>query len=578
MTDSAKTVDWRSQRPWLPWLGVSCLAIAASISGISNQFAQDDYPLIFKNPALQDLWHSWRFFAQAYWPKPFDPDLYRPLVPITSSLEWALGHGSPVVFRVVSYLLYAAASLAMFRVARIALPSAVALAAAALFAVHPVHVEAVAAAVNQAELWVALLACASVALYVRARRTTGSITTGTEVKLAALYLVGCMFKENALMLPGLLIAAEGFLVPGGEPLRARLAQVRRLFLILLLVAVSFYWLRTRVLGGNLVGSFTAEALFGLSRWERTLTMLSVVPHWFRLLLWPAHLQVDYSPGEIVAQKTWGLSQTLGAMLLAGGVVAVIAARRRAPAISFGLVWAAVAIFPVHNVLVPTGIVLAERSLFLPSVGAMIALGGLGALLYQRARARERLALAGLLSALLILGTYRSASRQLDWSDHFGLWYRTANRDAPRSYRAHVTLATMYWMAGYYGHGEQEYHLAIQFAPPRVVSPMLEYADHLRLRGYCYPAVPYYRKVLAALPEAILARTSLIACLVNMGLYREAIGLARVGAGYGRQIPAFHRFLATADSALKAGAPRGAVKLVAQPGDSAASYLTIGTGQ
>jgi hypothetical protein len=93
-----------------------------------------------------------------------------------------------------------------------------------------------------------------------------------------------------------------------------------------------------------------------------------------------------------------------------------------------------------------------------------------------------------------------------------------------------------------------------------------------------PAVPYYRKVLAALPEAILARTSLIACLVNMGLYREAIGLARVGAGYGRQIPAFHRFLATADSALKAGAPRGAVKLVAQPGDSAASYLTIGTGQ
>src|SRR5688572_33056300 len=97
----------------------------------------------------------------------------------------------------------------------------------------------------------------------------------------------------------------------------------------------------------------------------------------RLLFWPADLQGDYSPAEIVAQYTWGGGATLGLLLLVGMALAAVAARRRAPAITFGIAWMAIALIPVHNVLVPTGVVLAERTLFLASVGAMLALGGVG---------------------------------------------------------------------------------------------------------------------------------------------------------------------------------------------------------
>src|ERR1041385_8486545 len=414
--------------------------------------------------------------------------------------------------------------------------------------------------------------------YVRVRRAGGPIPRKTELYLAGIYLLGCLFKENALMLPGFLVLAEALLVPGGEPLGARIARGRRLLLVLMLVGVGFYGIRTLVLGGDLLGTFVAEGLARLTVAQRGLTMLAVVPQWFRLLLWPAHLQSDYSPAEIVAQTAWGVEQTVGALLAAGTALAIVMAWRKAPAISCGLLWAAVAIFPVHNVLVPTGIVLAERTLFLPSIGAMIALGGLGALLLERADDPGRLAplLAGLAGALVILGVLRSTTRHPVWSDQFGLWYETGNHDAPRSYRAHAALAEMYFLTGLEGRAEQEYRLAIEYAPPKVAQVMLDYANKLRLRGHCYPAVDLYCRALEIHPNDIASRASQIACLLQIGGYKEAMLNARLGISFDYQRPTFQRALRTADSALKAGAPPGTVKLIVAPGDSSAGYLHIGT--
>jgi hypothetical protein len=538
---------------------VVLLAVAASISGIANQFAQDDFAIIWKNQAVHQLGHALRFFAEPYWPKPFTPDLYRPLALVSYAVQWAGSGGGALTFRIVSYLLYAVTCLAMFRVARLTLPLAAAFGAAALFAVHPVHVEAVAVAVNQGELWVGLLSCIAVFRYVTARRAGGALSIRTTLGIGALYLVGCFFKENALVLPGLLAAAELFLVPAGEPLRVRVRQVRFLYLFLVMLAIAFLSVRTAVLGGSVRGTAIAEALAPQGVWGRLLTMLTVVPEWIRLLLWPAHLQGDYSPQEIPGQNTWITADTLGALLLVAAVIAAVAARRRAPTITFGLAWTAVALFPVHNVLVPTGIVLAERTLLLPSIGALIALGGLGALLVEREPA-IRPGLAVLTSLLLILGVYRSTTRHPVWSDQFNYWYMTANYDAPDSYRAHHALAEMYVLARADGRAEQEFRLSIALAPPYVSTVYLDYANRLRLKGLCYPAVDLYRKSLAISTNNQPVRASLVACLINLGMYQEARREIAIGRASGEEPAIWHVLGETADSALKAGAAVGSVHL------------------
>ena len=148
---------------------IGLLAVAASIGGIGNLFAQDDIAIIWKNAAMHDLGGIGRFFTTSYWPPPFIPALYRPLASVSFALQWALGGGEPLIFRLVSYTLYAVCCIAVFRLARIGLPVAVAGLMAALFAVHPLHVEAVALGVNQNEIWVGLIACAMVMLYLRER-------------------------------------------------------------------------------------------------------------------------------------------------------------------------------------------------------------------------------------------------------------------------------------------------------------------------------------------------------------------------------------------------------------------------
>lgn len=562
-------------RPWIWPVLIGLLAIVASIGGITNQFAQDDIAIIWKNPAMQDLHGLGKFFITPYWPPPFVPALYRPLASVTLSLQWVLGHGSPLVFRIISYLLYAACSVAVLQLARTRLPLAAAVAAAALFAAHPVHVESVALGVSQNEVWVGLIACVMVLLYLRERNRDSTISPRAQWQLCLLYLVACLLKENALVLPALLVAAELILVRSPAPLRVRVVQVRQLLLLLGALGLAFYWIRLQVLPGNLSGTYTAEALFGLSTTSRALTMLGVVPHWFRLLLWPESLQADYSPGEISGATSWGMMQTLGAGLLVLSVVLAVVAWRKSPMITFGLAWCAVALLPVHNVLLPTGIVLAERTLFLPSIGAMLAVASLGAYVAARIRRPLRTAIVMVTVLLVTLGIYRSNLRHPVWSDQFKLWYVTANEDAPKSFRAHEAMAETYWNIDMEGRAEQEYRLAIKLAPPLLTGPMLSYAHRLRARGNCYPAVQLYWRAVRIRPSSMTGRAPMIACLLHLGRYREAGAHARIARSFDWREPVFRQAMASADSALRVGAPPGTVAIHLPENDELRQYVTVG---
>lgn len=565
-----------STRPWAWPAIIGLLAVVASLSGISNQFVQDDIPLIWRNTASHDPSGWSRIWVQPYWPAPFSQSLYRPLASLSYGVQWIIGDGAPVLFRVVSYVLYGASAVAFFSLARLRLPLVIAGICAGLFAVHPVHVESVAVAVNQSELWVGMLACLIVVGYANERSNGGPLSSRSQIVLAALYLIACLFKENALVIPGLLVAAEVLLVSTGEPLRTRLAYGRRPLLLMMLAGAAFYYVRTLVLAGNLAGTFVAEHLVGLGMGQRSIAMLAIVPHWFRLLFWPEHLRADYGPGEIVAQTTWGWDHTLGLVLLIGAMLVAVACRRRAPLVTFGFAWCAMALFPVSNVLLPTGIMLAERTLFLPSVGAMLALGGLGGLLFERAAPRARLALAGLSILLIAAGLLRSLTRHPVWHDQFGLWYKTANEDAIKSFRAHEALAESYFRVGMEGMAEQEYQLAIQFAPITMLRPRVTYATKLRMRGACYPAATHYRIIVEVEPRHVAARAALIACLLDIGRYREAMLHARIGISHEWRVEAFQQALVTADSAFRVSAPPGTVRLKLPPADSARAFVTVGT--
>ena len=499
------------------WLSISLLAIAlaASASGLGNGFVLDDRPIVVDNFRVHTLAGFWHSFVQPYWPPEVGAALYRPLTIVLFRLEWALGGGSPWAFHGVNVLLYLAVVLAVFRLAKLILPLSAAWLAAALFTVQPVHVEAVANTVGQPELVVGLLAVAGTAWYVAARRA-GELSWLTIGGLAAIYLAMCFTKEHGAVFPGLLIAAEFTLLERPRPARSGV-----LLAALLGVAALFLAIRTTVLGG-LAGDIANTSIRGVGSGDRILTMLAIVPQWIRLLVFPWHLQADYMPRELELATTFGLPQLIGVLLLTGLVALTIWSRRRAPVVCFGLCWIAVALFPVSNIAVPTGILLAERALFLASVGSALALGGgLAAAIpkFVAAPAGERRVVVAALGVLLGIGLWRSATRQRVWRDNDTLFRQTV-LDAPLSYKAHWAYGSVLFRAGDLKQAEMEYRIALRLydADPNLYNDL----GDVYLRGrHCEPAIPLYQKSLSLAAEQWKVRSKLVLCYLDLGNASEA---------------------------------------------------------
>jgi hypothetical protein len=537
---------------------VCAVALAASGVTLLNGFAQDDVLLIKDNSWLHGLGHWRNILSSPYWPPPFPPDLFRPVASLLLALQYALGNGAPIVFHIVSCALYLATGVAVLRLAAQLLPSRAALATALVFAAHPVHVEAIAAAVNQGELIVALLGTIMFSYYLD-RRRAGLPSAGDWSLLAALYALAGLTKEHGLVIPCLFVASELLLLSDGSLLQ----RARRLwpgYLLLLLVGLLLLVARLSVLG-SLTGSFTAEALAGSNVIGRALTMLQVVPQWFRLLSWPAHLRADYSPGEFTAATGFGYAQLFGVVLLVEAGVIAWAARRAAPVVSFGLAWCAIALFPVSNVFVPTGILMAERTLFLPSIGFVLAFGGGMDWMLRRApgiAATHRRLLTRACASVLLLGVARSATRETVWRNDAQLWYATVH-DAPKSWRAQHAYGDMLYRLGFPSEGRAAYERAIQWTPEpwRLRTDL---ARHLRELGHDSAAVIELRRSLALRANQDEAPIELVAALIGAGMYGDARHVSDSLITSGRVSHVLSSLVQVTERAIVTHAPAGSIRL------------------
>jgi hypothetical protein len=547
-----------SQIAWA--LAVFAVALAVSLAGLRNGFVQDDVALIVHNTRAHDLSRWVEILTSPYWPPPWKQDLYRPFTSLWLALQYQLGGGAPLVFRAFSYLLYAAVAVAVLVFTRRLLPQAIAVAVALLFAVHPVHVEAVALGVAQSELLVGLLAVAMAISYLGRRRSgAGIVRTRDWAVLAVLYALACFSKETGFVLPLLLVAVEGLLLDG-----AWWPRLRRLwpgYASLLAIGVLAFTARTAVLS-HIATPGPADALAGLSAGGRALTMLRVVPTWARLLLWPAHLRADYSPQEIVASTGFGTEEALGLVLVMAVAVVFWFSRRRAPVVSLGLAWTAIGLLPVSNVLVPTGILVAERNLFVPSIGFLLALGGLCAAIWETRTRRfpaptpTVVITCAVVALLVAAGLLRSAQRHGVWRDEDTFAIHDA-ADSPNSWRAQGSYADMLARLGDHDAAVERYRIAIALAPlEQVWQVRNSLAERYFANGEPGLAVEQLRQSLAVTPNQKQTWEYLIQGYLALGDFRAARVWADSALALGGSPELFGKLRAAADSAFQAmGAAR-----------------------
>lgn len=519
---------------WLLALVIGALALGASANSLPNTYAYDDVYVIEKQPRMHSLEGWWREFGKTYWLSEGGNagDGYRPLTILTFKAQWVLGDGNPMVFHGVNVALHVITAVAVFWLACGALPLAAAWIAAALYAVHPVHAEAIANIVGQSELVVALLLTVAAALYVHGR-AAGALSAGRWAAIGALYAIGMLFKEHAITLIAVLVLAELTVVADRAPLRARLARMRLPLLALAVVALAYLWTRSQIVVG--MSGFQPYVVFealNLSTTDRILTMIGAAPEWLRLFLWPARLMTEYAPPYVDVAQGVSVSQVPGLLVLLGVLGLAAATWRKSPATAFGIGWLVVTLLPASNFVVPAGFIIAERTLLLPSVGVVIALASVVPWLYARLEEQRVLqyAAAAVMAVLVALGIARSVTRNPVWRDN-GTLFRQAVDDSPESYRSHFMLGTYLFEHGRLREGETHYRHAFRLFP---YDPLMAIAlaERYRGAGMCAPAIPLYEWFFTLAPDANRGYLGLAQCLLVSYRYDEAraVALRSIRAG------------------------------------------------
>lgn len=425
---------------YLP-LGIALAGFAVYANALGGAFVYDDLDNVLRNPwirAPEGLVEAFTHHMAAFSPG-CDTSYYRPLMHVVLACIYGIAGYDPVAYHLSLVLLHAATCAAVFllvrRVTRPAdgqVANVAASVGALVFALHPVHVEAVAWVSGVVDLSYSLLA-------VSALLALTSVSPWRRRWLApALFLVALLGKEPAVML---LPVFAAFVAARGD--LARPADRRELLRIgapLGLALVVYLAMRVAALGGLMgtggsrrvvvdvgEGLLTAAALFG-----KYVTLL-LIPHGQSALY-------DYRIATGLADpRPWvGLAAAASVGVLAWRV-------RRNPAAVLGVALVVLPLLPALYVPVLGEGLVGERYLYLPSVGLALLVAQAWTAWISPHAARERVAVvaAGLVAAA---GAAVTVSRNRVWHDELSLWADAAGK-ADRSAAAHEHLGFALLTAG-----------------------------------------------------------------------------------------------------------------------------------
>jgi protein O-mannosyl-transferase len=425
------------------------LAVAvllAYFNALAGVFQFDDYNVIVDNPAVHTL-SAW-----------FDsmPGI-RPLLKLSYALNWTIDSG-PFGFHLFNVLVHAVNTVLVYRLLRVLRGERVEmqwapLVGALLFALHPVHTEAVTYVSGRSISLMALFYLCSILAWMRADRAAH--VGAWRALSAGLFGATLLVKETAITLPFALLmldvlATRHRFTPG--------QMLRRL---------SWHWLV--LIGGLLViaASPTYRHLLAVSLSARgtldnLLTQANAVCYLAAQLILPWRMNVD---PELPLLTTVTPVLILQMTVLIAIVVFGLRNMRRRAGLAFAILWFFLHLLPTNSLL-PRLDVVNDRQLYLASIGVFYAVG-LGAEWSLERVQRKWMTGLATGAVLLVLGVATVQRNQVYesevafWEDvlakspgkarvanNLGFAYQQAGRlaEATLAYRQAIELDPDYWRA------------------------------------------------------------------------------------------------------------------------------------
>jgi tetratricopeptide (TPR) repeat protein len=420
------------------------LATVALVYGntLRNEFTMDDGIYILRNPQVTNP------SVQGLFAPNKTTNVFRPVTFATFALNWRLGGARPLGFHLFNLMLHAGASLLLYLLLEALLGAspparAVAFAAALVFAVHPLHTEAVSSAVGRTELLAAGFLFAAWILHL----------SDQQIPALICFILALLSKESAVVFLPLVLVGD--YARGKWKPRVRYALIAG-------VTLMYLGLLWKVQGGRF-GQLTISQLDNPlavipAHW-RILNALRVAWKYAGLHFYPAKLSSDYSFNQIPVYKDWRhtLPALLATLAIVGLWIWAICKRRSALVLAGGIYLVGFA--TTSNILMPTGTIMGERLAYVPSAGFCLLL----ALSWNWLRNRQKLVALAALTAVVAAFGMRTMVRNQDWKDNVAL-ASAGVRAVPNSAKVHAGLGREFMALGQWDLAATELQTALDIYP------------------------------------------------------------------------------------------------------------------
>ncbi|XP_065840241.1 protein O-mannosyl-transferase TMTC1-like isoform X1 [Oscarella lobularis] len=419
---------------------------------------------------------------------------YRPMTILTFRLNHQLHGIEPLGYHLTNVCLHALVCLAYFKFCAkwVWGDVGLALAAALLFAVHPIHVEAVAGVVGRAELLACLLVILGLELYIRCLSTCESAPFPCVLRPAYFALslmfgaVAMLCKEQGITIYAIYVIYDVLIASrrGTEELikepswDALFTKARPLLLRFITIAVTVFCLlafRLWMLNGQLP-NFSAEdnpASFANATSTRVMTYVYLLAFNAQLLLAPITLCYDWQMGSIpLVERVTDIrnASTIVFCLFFGGLVfkALKAKSSECRVVLLGLTLVVLPFLPASNIFFRVGFVVAERILYIPSLGFCLLVVQGYSKLQKILGDRISIALKTTLALLIALLMWKTVARNMVWQSRETL-FRSALYDNPHNAKVHYNYANFLKDSHRNDEAIEHYRLALKYAPEHASS-------------------------------------------------------------------------------------------------------------
>lgn len=416
-----------------------------------NGFNVDDGPLVTLNAAVHGL--SWQNVKLLFTSVPNGLE-YLPVRDLTYCLDYQLWGLNPFGYHLSNLFYYLLACLVLYvflnrLLARWTTSSSqIAFFTTLVYAVHPVHVESVAGIAQRKDLISGLFCFLSLYTFVRFRETR---IKGFYAASLALFGLALLSKATVIILPLYIVLLESLVASaeGKFSFRKILSAIPYAA-----VSIAFTLATSGILfsaGAITAGSYNMEG--------RVATALLAVFYYLKRMIIPYPMYFNHPFGGAVT--VFRLDVALAFLVLLVSVYFLLRYRKTNPIVCFGGFFFLASLPPVVG-LIPTSTLVADRYMFLPSVGFCLVLGWAFAAVHA---AKKRTGIAAVVLLIVVVTFFSAISfdRIGDWKDYPTLMLSDI-KHFPKRPKLYMLVGKHYFIEGDYKTAFQYFEKARNLNP------------------------------------------------------------------------------------------------------------------